>query len=100
MHRAQWPSAVPVAEAAGDGNAALVGAAGAALSALRKVKSDAKVSQRTVIESVTVAVPDVALVEGARANLESAGRVVALTFAQSPDSETLASSPVLAVTEG
>lgn len=100
VHRAQWPAAAPVAAAAGDGDAALVGAAGAALSALRKVKSDAKVSQRTVIESVTVAVPDVALVEGARADLESAGRVVTLTFTQSPDSETSASSPVLAVTEG
>jgi len=88
VHRAPWPDAAPLRAAAGVDAAdsasvdpAVLGAAGAALAALRKVKSDAKVSQRAVIASVTLTVPAsaAASVEAARADLMAAGRVVTLT---------------------
>jgi valyl-tRNA synthetase len=58
----------------------VLAAAGSALAALRKVKSEAKVAQRAVISSVTLEVPAgaVAQVEAARADLMAAGRVVEL----------------------
>jgi len=74
VHRSAWPSGVP-----GEG-AETLAAAGAALAALRKVKSEAKVSQRTVITSVTLRVPESSLqsVASARADLMAAGRVESL----------------------
>ncbi|MDK6450590.1 class I tRNA ligase family protein, partial [Aerococcus urinae] len=47
VHRAAWPEAAPLREAAGSGNAELLKVAGQALTVLRGVKSAAKVSQRT-----------------------------------------------------
>ncbi|MBB2924968.1 valine--tRNA ligase [Cellulomonas cellasea] len=77
VHRAPWPVAEPLRAAAGDADASVVGAAGAALAALRKVKSEAKVSMRTEITRVTLAVPaaHTAGVEAALADVRSAGRV-------------------------
>ncbi|HLV54555.1 MAG TPA: valine--tRNA ligase [Actinotalea caeni] len=63
IHRAPWPTSAPLREAAGDGDPALLSAAGAALAALRKVKSEAKVSQKTRFADAVVHAPeaDVAL---------------------------------------
>lgn len=77
VHRAPWPEAAPLRAAAGDAEPSVVGAAGAALAALRKVKSEAKVSMRTEIAAVHVAVP-AALRSGVEVALEdvrAAGRV-------------------------
>jgi len=70
-------------ERAGGGvlpGAALLQAAGEALAALRKIKSEAKVSQRTEIAEVTLLAPggQVLLIESARADLCAAGRVRSL----------------------
>ncbi|MBZ2196095.1 valine--tRNA ligase [Occultella gossypii] len=51
VHRAAWPTSDVLREAAGDGDPELVAVAGTALAALRKVKSEAKVSQRTKFAS-------------------------------------------------
>jgi valyl-tRNA synthetase len=77
VHRAPWPTSQPLRAAAADADPAVVGAAGAALAALRKVKSEAKVSMRTEIASVRLAVPDAlrAGVEIALDDVRSAGRV-------------------------
>ncbi len=74
VHRAAWPVVPELAEG---GDAEVLAAAGGALGALRKVKSDAKVSQRTVIESVDLLVPavHVAHVRAAVADVKAAGRV-------------------------
>ena len=102
VHRAPWPVAAPLREAAGvdaaDAEAVyprVLAAAGSALAALRKVKSEAKVAQRTVIESVTLQVPAeaAALVEAARADLVAAGRVASLTVVAGE--EYVAVDPVL-----
>jgi valyl-tRNA synthetase len=103
VHRAPWPVAAPLRAAArvdaGDADSVdpmVLAAAGSALAALRKVKSEAKVAQRAVIESVTLHVPAdaVALVEAARADLMAAGRVVALDVAPGDSYEAV--NPLLA----
>ena len=58
MHRAAWPVADVYAAAAGDASADLLAHAGEALAALRGIKSKAKVSMKTPILSVTLAVAD------------------------------------------
>ena len=78
VHRQPWPTVAPVRAAAGDGSSDVVTAAGAALAALRKVKSAAKVSMRTPIASARLQVPAelIAGVRTALADVRSAGRVV------------------------
>ncbi|WP_307188074.1 valine--tRNA ligase [Demequina sp. NBRC 110057] len=80
VHRAAWPSAEPLRLAAAGADASLVGDAGEALAVIRKIKSEAKVSQRTEIETVDLLVPEakVAAVHAARADIMSAGRVKAM----------------------
>ncbi|WP_297081477.1 valine--tRNA ligase [uncultured Demequina sp.] len=81
VHRAPWPSAAPLrAVAGGTPDPTLVDAAGAALAALRKIKSEAKVSQRTEIVSVDLLVPEASVpaVNAAKADLMAAGRVRSL----------------------
>jgi len=77
VHRAPWPTSEPLREAAAGADPAVVGAAGAALAALRKVKSEAKVSMRTPLLAVTLALPAALRpgVEAALADLRAAGRV-------------------------
>ncbi|GIG29184.1 valine--tRNA ligase [Cellulomonas marina] len=77
VHRAPWPTAAPLRTAAGDADPAVVAAAGSALAALRKVKSEAKVSMRTEIEHAVLAVPAAlrAGVEHALDDVRAAGRV-------------------------
>jgi len=76
VHRAPWPVAEPLRAAAGDTDASIVGAAGAALAALRKVKSEAKVSMKTEILRATLEVPAalVGNVEIALDDVRAAGR--------------------------
>ncbi|WP_199423877.1 valine--tRNA ligase [Actinotalea solisilvae] len=76
VHRAPWPDAAPLRAAAGDAEPATLDAAGRALAALRKVKSEAKVSMRTPILTAELAVPEaqLALVEQALADVRAAGR--------------------------
>jgi len=83
VHRAPWPVAAPLRDAAGATHSAgapdskLIPIAGAALATLRKIKSQAKVSQRTEIASVDLLVPaaQVAAVNAAKPDLMAAGRV-------------------------
>jgi len=83
VHRAAWPDAAPLRDAAGASHSAgapdpkLIAVAGAALATLRKIKSEAKVSQRTEIASVDLLVPEaqVAAVNAAKPDLMAAGRV-------------------------
>ncbi|WP_447925523.1 valine--tRNA ligase [Georgenia muralis] len=77
VHRAAWPDAGPLRAAAADGDPALIAATGQALAALRKVKSEAKVSQRTTFARVRLALPaaQVDAVQQALTDLRAAGRV-------------------------
>ncbi|MGP7960704.1 valine--tRNA ligase [Sanguibacter sp. A247] len=78
VHTAPWPVSAPLRAAAGpDAHLAELTAAGNALAALRKVKSEAKVSMRTPILRAEVAVPEASLaaVEQAVGDVRGAGRV-------------------------
>ena len=89
VHRAAWPTAAPLRSAAGDADPGMLAAAGAALAALRKVKSEAKVSMRTAYASARLVVPaaQAELVAAALADLRSAGRAPSLTIAADADAE-------------
>ncbi|MBX9244192.1 valine--tRNA ligase [Actinotalea ferrariae] len=82
VHRAPWPDAAPLRAAAGDADPAALDAAGRALAALRKVKSEAKVSMRTPILRAELVVPSVhlALVEPVADDVRAAGRAQGLTL--------------------
>jgi len=77
VHRQPWPDAAPLRTAAAGADPLVVTAAGSALAALRKVKSEAKLSMRTPILAVTLALPAALRpgVEAALADLRAAGRV-------------------------
>ncbi|MBO9553691.1 valine--tRNA ligase [Cellulomonas sp.] len=93
VHRAPWPDAAPLRAAAGDADPSVVAAAGAALAALRKVKSEAKVSMRTEISAVRLAVPTAlrAGVDAALDDVRAAGRVVGtLTIADDDGEQVVA----------
>ncbi|MDR3069347.1 MAG: valine--tRNA ligase, partial [Cellulomonas sp.] len=77
VHRQPWPEAAPLRAAAGDVSPGIVSAAGQALAALRKVKSEAKVSMRTEVSTASLGVPATIAddVRAALADVRSAGRV-------------------------
>lgn len=50
VHRAAWPAALEIA----DGDTAMLGTVGVALSGIRKAKSEAKVKQRTEVLTATI----------------------------------------------
>jgi valyl-tRNA synthetase len=87
VHRAAWPTAEPLRTSA---DPAVVKAAGSALAALRKVKSEAKLSMRTEITAVQLAVPAAlrAGVEVALDDIRSAGRVTGTLTVVDGDGET------------
>jgi valyl-tRNA synthetase len=80
LHRAAWPTPERTRGAADGADPLVLIAAGAAVSALRKIKSDAKVSQRTEIVSVDLLIPEaqVAHVFAAKPDIMAAGRVRSL----------------------
>jgi valyl-tRNA synthetase len=77
IHHTPWPTSGPLREAAAGADPAIIVAAGAALGALRKIKSDAKVSQRTAIMSVDLLVPEGQMehVNASKRDVMAAGRV-------------------------
>jgi len=89
VHRAAWPDAETLAELAGDGDADLLGPVATVLTAVRKAKSEAKVSMRARVERAVVAGPaeSVAQVALADADLRAAGCIA--TLALEPGGEVL-----------
>jgi valyl-tRNA synthetase len=87
VHRAPWPTSERLRVAAGDADPSVLVVAGTALAALRKVKSEAKVSMRTEIARVELLVPEAALagVRVAEPDIRAAGRVIELTITAGGD---------------
>ena len=88
VHTAPWPTAAPLETGAGDPS--VLAAASGALIALRRVKSEAKVSPRTPFLSVALEAPAASLgaLESVKGDLEAASKAVgALTVTASEDSE-------------
>ncbi|MGM0385520.1 MAG: valine--tRNA ligase [Actinomycetota bacterium] len=77
VHTAPWPEAAGLTAIGGDAHPDVIPFTGRALGALRKVKSEARVSQRTPFAQVTLAVPTgwAAVLDLALADLRAAGRV-------------------------
>ena len=77
VHRSPWPTEDGLRAAADDADPELVAHAGLALAALRKVKSEAKTSQKTPILSVSLSVAEGldTAVEAVRADLTEAAKV-------------------------
>ena len=96
VHRAPWPT---TDELAGDGDPELVTVAAEALAAVRKAKSEAKVSMRAPVQTAVVHAPpaQVALVEAVRRDLVAAGIIAELTV--SPGDGPMTVEVVLAPTE-
>jgi len=90
VHRATWPDVDALAELASDGDADLLGPVATVLTAVRKAKSEAKVSMRAPVERAVVAGPaeSVAQVALADADLRAAGCIASLAL--EPGGEALA----------
>ena len=93
VHTAPWPVMADLAGVEGDPS--VLEAASSALIALRRVKSEAKVSPRTPFLAVTVRAPQaqVEALESVKGDLEAASKAVgALTVAASDDAEATEAS--------
>ncbi len=89
VHGQAWPTAEPLRAAAAGQEAALLRVVSDVIVNVRKVKSDAKVSQKTPILRATLALPEASAVmfEGARADVTSLGSIEQLDIA-SPEGVT------------
>jgi valyl-tRNA synthetase len=78
VHRAPWPESQPLRDAAGDVEVRLRDVAAEVLRAIRKAKSDAKVSMRAEVASICVRGPshDLVLFWEAEKDISDAGKVV------------------------
>jgi valyl-tRNA synthetase len=83
VHRAAWPTVDEVARIAQDGEPILVGEVADVLSAIRKAKSEAKVSMRAEVACAEVVRPSetAARVSSARSDISAAGRIADLRIA-------------------
>ena len=86
IHRQAWPTR---AELPSGGDAGMLDAVGAALAAVRKVKSEAKVGMRSEIKTMVLAAPEsvVAHVRAGEGDLRAAGHVTELRYATSDELE-------------
>jgi len=84
VHRAAWPSADGLRDAAGTGDAAVLATVAAVLAEVRKAKSDAKVSMRAEVAKVEVTdTPErLALIKAAAQDLADAGRIAELVLTE------------------
>ncbi|KQO93766.1 valine--tRNA ligase [Leifsonia sp. Leaf264] len=86
VHVAAWPNEVEI-PGAEDGVTAVLDLASRALTAIRRAKTDAKVSQRTPVISAVIAGTgeQVGLLKQAASDLAAVGRIAALDFAEADD---------------
>jgi valyl-tRNA synthetase len=77
VHRARWPEPGPLLAAAGDADPAVLGAACAAICAVRKAKTDARLSMRAPVRALIVTAPadHLSLLAAACDDVRAAGRV-------------------------
>ena len=88
VHRAAWPT---VDELPTQGRAELLALTSQTLTSIRGTKTDAKVSQKTPLLSVTIAAPaaEIDLLEGAAGDLAAVGRIQELNLATDADELTV-----------
>ena len=86
IHRAAWPNAAEIRALAADGDPALISDLAVVLSSVRRAKSEAKVSMKAEIESLTVSAPaaTIARLQTASGDLSAVGRIKTLKWSNSP----------------
>ncbi|MET1015232.1 MAG: class I tRNA ligase family protein, partial [Leifsonia flava] len=86
VHVAAWPNEIEI-PGAEDGVTAVLDLASRALTAIRRAKTDAKVSQRTPVISAVIAGTgeQVALLRQAASDLAAVGRIAVLDFAEADE---------------
>jgi valyl-tRNA synthetase len=77
VHRAAWPDPEPLRAQAGEADPGMLDAASAAIAAVRKAKTEARMSMRTPVRALVVTAPadQLALLAGAADDVRAAGRV-------------------------
>ena len=88
IHRAEWPNAAEIRALAADGDPALIADLAVVLSSVRRAKSEAKVSMKAEIESLTVSAPaaTIARLQTAAGDLSAVGRIKTVTWTESEGS--------------
>ncbi|GAA3758016.1 valyl-tRNA synthetase [Spinactinospora alkalitolerans] len=87
VHAAAWPDAAEFRTAAGNGDPAVLTAASEVLRAVRKAKSEAKLSMRAEVERVVVRGKNVESARLSRGDIAAAGRAADLDFQASDEAE-------------
>ena len=87
VHAQAWPASAPLAKAAAGQDASLLRVVSEAIISVRKVKSDAKVSQKTPMLHATLALPEAAFAEfeSVRFDVCALGSIEELTLEASTD---------------
>jgi valyl-tRNA synthetase len=82
IHRAEWPNAAEIRTLAADGDPALIADLAVVLSSVRRAKSEAKVSMKAEIESLTVSAPAATIkrLQTAAGDLNAVGRIKTVTW--------------------
>ncbi len=86
VHRAAWPDPAPLLARAGDADAAMLDAASAAIGAIRKAKTEARVSMRAPARALVVTAPEdhLALLAGAAEDVRAAGHLERIELRPAP----------------
>ena len=87
LHAQSWPSAAEYRSAAAGGDPAVLAATAEVLQAVRKAKSEAKLSMRAEVERVLVTGKHVEAAQGGATDIASAGRVAEIDFRLTDDAE-------------
>lgn len=79
IHAASWPEPLDI-----DGDPAVLRAVSEALISVRRAKTEAKASQKTPVESLTLAGPEASIsaLRAAEGDLKAVGRIAELTYAE------------------
>jgi valyl-tRNA synthetase len=87
IHRSRWPDTADLSSLAGAGDDSVLRAAAAAIAAIRKAKSAARIPMREPVAAlvVTAAEPDRAALAAAEGDVRSAGKVAELRLQPAPD---------------
>ncbi len=99
IHRAAWPNAAEIRVLAADGDPALIADLAVVLSSVRRAKSEAKVSMKAEIESLTVSAPAATIkrLQTAAGDLNAVGRIKTVTWTESEGS--IETKATLAITD-
>jgi valyl-tRNA synthetase len=92
VHRSSWPDADQLRELAGPGDDGVLAAASAAIAAIRRKRSQAQLPTKSPIALLTLTASSerLAALAAARADVQSAGRVTEIRFAQADASAATA----------